>query len=199
MVPSQSSFPLHSRPQTPDSPSLPKRLSALFRFFFDTSLHPYFITSSFDTQDRFQPQSPQSLAHTFRHVRGGGDPCTPNFEFPISYFVFSTTPSSPLSATLTDNPQLHENKATLSPAFATLTRRVKHKSCVCHSYRKHRGWGSHLSNERARSGEFCQLPAQEADSPFTGYWTNAMSETTPHCTRGRSLSQATRPLRSSNE
>src|ERR1700690_4018936 len=162
MVPSQSSFPLPSRPQTPDSPSLPKRLSALFRFLFDTSLHPYFITSSFDTQDRFQPQSPQSLAHTFRHVRGGGDPCTPNFEFPISYFVFSTTPSSPLSATLTDNPQLHENKATLSPAFATLTRRVKHKSFVCHSYTKHRGGGVPLERQSPPSSQPAKLPLPTA-------------------------------------
>src|ERR1700726_4983460 len=49
---------------------------------------------------------------------------------------------SPSFATLTNSSQLHDNTTTLSPAFATLTRRVKHKSFVCHSYKKHRGWGS---------------------------------------------------------
>src|SRR5579872_734094 len=50
-------------------------------------------------------------------------------------------PLSPFSATLTDCPQLHENTGALSPVFATLTDCVKHKSFVCHSYKKHGGWG----------------------------------------------------------
>ena len=48
---------------------------------------------------------------------------------------------SPLSATLTTHLQLTENKTTLSLLFATLTRRVKANPFVCHSYKKHRGWG----------------------------------------------------------
>jgi len=48
---------------------------------------------------------------------------------------------TPLFATLTTLPQMSENTTTLSPAFATLTSRVKPKSCVCHSYKKHPGWG----------------------------------------------------------
>ena|ERR1700730_10209336 len=140
MVVSQSSFPPLSRPQTPDSPSLPPNFHRLPGSPFVISLHPYFITSSAATQDRPQPPSPHSLAHTFHHTRGVL-PCTSSFDFPISNFVFSTASATPLSVTLTDTPQLHENKATLSPAFATLTGRVKHKSFVCHSYKKHRGVG----------------------------------------------------------
>src|SRR5579859_6870799 len=46
---------------------------------------------------------------------------------------------SPFLATLTSARQLTENPATSSPLAATLTRRLMHKSCVCHSYKKHRG------------------------------------------------------------
>src|SRR5271170_2841672 len=48
---------------------------------------------------------------------------------------------TPFPATLTRSSQIAENTATLSPAFATLTDCVKHKSFVCHSYKKHPGWG----------------------------------------------------------
>jgi hypothetical protein len=48
---------------------------------------------------------------------------------------------SPFAATLTGFLQLTENKTTLSPAFATLTRRVKLNPFVCHSYKKHPGRG----------------------------------------------------------
>jgi hypothetical protein len=140
MVASKSSFLLSLAGQTPDSPSLPLNFPYVPGFRFLISLRPYFITSSTATQDRSQPQFPQSLAHTFRHIPGA-PPCTPSFDFPISYFVFSTASASPLSATLTGTSQLHENKVTLSLAFATLTRRVKLKSFVCHSYKKHRGVG----------------------------------------------------------
>jgi hypothetical protein len=61
------------------------------------------------------------------------------FNFKLSTVNFLSL--SPFAATLTDSSQLIENPATLSPAFATLTSRVKHKSFVCHSYKKHRGWG----------------------------------------------------------
>jgi hypothetical protein len=56
-------------------------------------------------------------------------------------FTFGSPPLSPFPATLTGILQLIEKAAALSPVFATLTSRVKHKSFVCHSYRKHPGWG----------------------------------------------------------
>jgi len=66
---------------------------------------------------------------------------------PVSFISFTSSTSfaspsvTPFPATLTSHLQLVENAAALSPAFATLTRRVKHKSFVCHSYKKHPGWG----------------------------------------------------------
>jgi hypothetical protein len=54
-------------------------------------------------------------------------------------------PVSPFPATLASSLQIAEKPAALSPAFATLTSRVKHKSCVCHSYKKHPG--SHPSSQ----------------------------------------------------
>jgi hypothetical protein len=66
---------------------------------------------------------------------------------PVSFTSFTSSTSfaspsvTPFPATLTSHLQLVENAAALSPAFATLTRRVKHKSFVCHSYKKHPGWG----------------------------------------------------------
>ncbi len=48
-------------------------------------------------------------------------------------------------ATLADKPQLTENSPTLSPVPATLTGRAKHNPFVCHSYRKHPGWGIPLA------------------------------------------------------
>src|SRR5271155_3911321 len=52
-----------------------------------------------------------------------------------------TAAPSPFLATLTDTPQLAENTTTLSLVFATLTVRVKHKSCICHSCKKTPGGG----------------------------------------------------------
>jgi len=46
----------------------------------------------------------------------------------------------PLFALHAGQTQLYENATTLSLAFATLTRRVQHKSFVCHSYGTP-GWG----------------------------------------------------------
>src|SRR5208282_3079201 len=90
----------------------------------------------------------------------------------------SSFPSlSPLPATLANCPQLHENTATLSPVFATLTDCVKHKSFVCHSYRKHGGWGYPQQNKfqsfmrvtnSTRGGETpCQLLPSCIDSSGT--------------------------------
>jgi Prolipoprotein diacylglyceryl transferase len=52
---------------------------------------------------------------------------------------FSTTP---FLATLTTSLQRIENTATLSPFAATLTGHVNHNPFVCHSYKKHPGWGA---------------------------------------------------------
>jgi hypothetical protein len=49
------------------------------------------------------------------------------------------TPVRPFFATLTTHLQPTENKTALSPFPATLASRVKHKSFVCHSYKKHQG------------------------------------------------------------
>jgi hypothetical protein len=95
-----------------------------------------------------------------------------SFNFELS--TFNISPLSPFPATLTSRPQLHENKTTLSPVFATLTRRVKHKFFVCHSYKKHGAWGT-LDNSNFNSplplisptpgGETpCQLPPSCIDS-----------------------------------
>jgi hypothetical protein len=62
-------------------------------------------------------------------------------------------PLSLLLATLTRNAQLTENKSTLSPFPATLTRRVRPKSFVCHSCKKHGGVG-------------CPLPLSDRRSPL---------------------------------
>jgi hypothetical protein len=58
----------------------------------------------------------------------------------------------PRRATLADHSQLTENPATLSPLpvypeprRATLTGCVKPNPCVCHSYKKHGGWGGLIS------------------------------------------------------
>jgi hypothetical protein len=59
----------------------------------------------------------------------------------------ATAAVSPFLATITSHLQLTENTATLSPAFATLTDRVRNNSFVCHSYKKHPGWGSHRSSQ----------------------------------------------------
>jgi hypothetical protein len=56
-------------------------------------------------------------------------------------------PVTPFVATDTAASQLTENPATLSPVFATLTRRVKPNPFVCHSYKKHPGDGAHSSNQ----------------------------------------------------
>jgi hypothetical protein len=61
-----------------------------------------------------------------------------SFDFHFSTFKWVSL--TPFPATLTSALQITEKPASLSPAFATLTSRVKHKSRVCHSYKKHPGW-----------------------------------------------------------
>ena len=53
--------------------------------------------------------------------------------------TFHSVSLSPFPATLTNSVQRIENTTTLSPAFATLTRNVTRKPCICHSYEKHPG------------------------------------------------------------
>ena len=65
------------------------------------------------------------------------------FNFQLS--TFNSVSLTPFPAPLTSILQITEKSATLTPAFATLTSRVKHKSCVCHSYKKHPG--SHPSSQ----------------------------------------------------
>jgi hypothetical protein len=71
-------------------------------------------------------------------------------------------PLTPLFATLTALPQMPENTTTLSSAFATLTSRVKPKSCVCHSYKKHPGWGYVIVNFFVAQTSVCALLRQSA-------------------------------------
>jgi hypothetical protein len=60
--------------------------------------------------------------------------------FDFQFLTLKWVSLTPFPATLTSTLQITEKPASLSPAFATLTSRVKHKSCVCHSYAKHPGW-----------------------------------------------------------
>jgi hypothetical protein len=64
-----------------------------------------------------------------------------------SHSPLTTAFLSPLFVTLADHLQLTENPATLSPFPATLTRRVKVNPFVCHSYKKHQGWGYTLPSK----------------------------------------------------
>ena len=78
-------------------------------------------------------------------------------------FIHSIVNSPSLSlflATLTDESQLTENSATLSPVSATLTSRVKHNSFVCHSYKKYPGWGSAIVNFFVAQTSVCALLRQ---------------------------------------
>jgi hypothetical protein len=74
---------------------------------------------------------------------------------------------SHLPATLTSHPQRPEKSATLSLAFATLTSRVKHKSCVCHSYKKHPGWGCTLQREMSSFPDLTTRHSPLATISFT--------------------------------
>ena len=78
-------------------------------------------------------------------------------------FIHSIVNSPSLSlflATLTDESQLTENSATLSPVSATLTSRVKHNSFVCHSYKKYPGWEAAIVNFFVAQTSVCALLRQ---------------------------------------
>jgi hypothetical protein len=127
-ITSKLPFPLLSRPQTPDSPSLPTVFYPTFCLRYVSSLRPYFVISSSGTQDRPQPLSAQSLAHTFRHA-WGGLPIRPIFEFRFLSFIPSTISGS--------------------SSLVTLASFVKHKSFISNGYKKHRGWGTLACGLRA--------------------------------------------------
>jgi len=59
--------------------------------------------------------------------------------------------ATPLLATLASYSQPAESTTTLSPCPATLASPVKHKSFVCHSYKKHRGVGCDVPSLSRRS------------------------------------------------
>ena len=65
---------------------------------------------------------------------------------------------TPFPATLTNLPQVNENKTTLSLSFATLTSYVTRKFFACHSCKKHPGWGPLPSNQVRIPSSFL-LPA----------------------------------------
>ena len=65
---------------------------------------------------------------------------------PTISFPSATRQLTPFPATHASSLQITDKSATLTPAFATLTSRVKHKSCVCHSYKKHPGWRGTINN-----------------------------------------------------
>jgi hypothetical protein len=98
------------------------------------------------------PERSEGSAFLFSPIRALRVPALSPFLFPAVGCELSTAcpersrrvnspPLSPFPATLMSHLQIAENKTTLSSAAATLTRRVMHNPFVCHSYKKHRGWG----------------------------------------------------------
>ena len=64
---------------------------------------------------------------------------------------FASPSVTPFPVTLASHLQIAENKTTLSPAVVTLTGCVKHKSFVCHSCKKHGGWGTTSYDQQKRA------------------------------------------------
>ena len=128
MVGSKYPFLLCSRPQTPDSPPRPTFFSSTFCLRCVSSWRPYFVTSSSATQDRPQPLSAQSLAHTFRHI-GGVPPTTSISEFRFSSFTASTISESSF--------------------LVTHASCIKRKSFISNGYKKHGVWSTVDCRSRA--------------------------------------------------
>src|SRR4249920_1600482 len=86
------------------------------------------------------------------------------------------SPVTPLFASLTAIVQIPENKTTLSPVFATLTRHVTPSSFICHSFKKHRGWGYPFSiraplrthSNTSKPTSFNRLLHNSLDTPGVG-------------------------------
>ena len=142
-IPAESSVPPRSplyklRPlPTPSESTLPQVLIPLhFKSFISNTYKktgrgslrpaPKFVNSPLPP--RHSSARAAVLVHVGLHPRGATDRAT----------AHPQVLSLPL---LEVSPQISENTATLSPFAATLTGRVTPKSCVCHSYKKHRGVG----------------------------------------------------------
>ena len=76
------------------------------------------------------------------HPEYGEGSAFSSFNFELS--TVNLLAVTPFPAALASAPQITENTTALSPFAATLTSRVKDKSFVCRSYKKHRGWGREL-------------------------------------------------------
>jgi hypothetical protein len=86
--------------------------------------------------------------------------------FDVPFSTLKWVSLTPFPATLTSTLQITEKPASLSPAFATLTSRVKHKSCVCHSYKKHPGWGVPSFSANSVPAALKSTHASAPDDPF---------------------------------
>ena len=145
-----------SSPNLPTS-SVNRRVPSFFSTSF-TSRSPFAQTlPTFSTPSKHRLHSNACnssllmfLLHTSLYTRGVRLLSQPKYLFPsLSRFLPSsstTSPATPFFATLTASPQHAENSATLSPFPATLTRPVTLNSFVCHSYKKHPGWGAPSSS-----------------------------------------------------
>jgi hypothetical protein len=82
--------------------------------------------------------------------------------------------------------QLHENRTALSLVVATLTRCVKAKSFVCHSYKKHWGWGRGVAQKVEKTEFFparpggC-LPVNTSTMPTTESSRTPKGRRVPNC------------------
>ena len=79
-----------------------------------------------------------------------------------SHSSLAAAPLTPFPATLRRQSQLIENPAALSRAVATLTRHVHHNPFVCHSYKKHPGWGPAIVHFFVAQTSVCALSRQSA-------------------------------------
>jgi len=143
---------------------------------------------------RTLPRSNRSTTTTFFRMSSS------YFNFQLS--TFNSVSLTPFPATLTSHLQRPEKSATLSLAVATLTSRVKRKSCVCHSYKKTpEGGGLNVNNlsDEASSPACAERSRREQPSEarnFSGQlFTRHGSQVTDHGTPVRSH-QSLSPLQS---
>jgi hypothetical protein len=74
----------------------------------------------------------------------------------------ATAPLTPFLASPRGKSQLTENPAALSRGVATLTRHIHHNPFVCHSYKKHPGWGPAIVHFFVAQTSVCALSRQSA-------------------------------------
>ena len=90
------------------------------------------------TSPNLSPFSFKLLApFTLSYEGSGAEGSTANLRYLVPFFAAPVSSLQPM-----------ENKTTLSPFAATLTGNVNHNPFVCHSYRKHPGWGATLPSLR---------------------------------------------------